>query len=100
MATATNIWNMVTATTIVAKSATQERYLTAQSASMAYQQYFGYVFCKSANEISESNGWVLAENQYPAFMTEEEGWSYDEAVAIDQELFWENLMTAYQGYAY
>lgn len=91
-----NIWNMAVATTAVATTATQERYLTAQSATAAYQVYFGCVFCKDANLISESNGWQIMENQYPMFMTEEQGWAYDEAVKIDEELFWEVLEVAYQ----
>lgn len=99
MATA-NIWNIPSATT-VAKQATQERYLTAQAAAGAYKDYYGYIFYTGDTmEVSEENGWKIMDNQYPLFMTEEEGWTYDEAVKIDQELFWDNLITSYQGYAY
>ena len=96
MATA-NIFEMTLSTAV--KNATQQRYATAQAATVAYAEFYGYVFYTgNTMEVSEDNGWSLLTNDTDD--SEESYWTSIDAEKFDAELYWDNLITAYQGYAY
>ena len=96
MATA-NIFEMTLANTLTNKMNTFA--LNAIEASKAYQNFYGYVFYTgNTMEVSEDNGWSLLTNDTDD--SEESYWTSIDAAKFDAELYWDNLITAYQGYAY
>ena len=89
MATA-NIFEMTLSTAV--KNATQQRYATAQASTVAYQNFYGYVFYTgNTMEVSEDNGWSLMEQN--DWCDDEEGyWASIDAAKFDSELYWDNLL--------